>query len=539
VLVGKGAIAAALAVALTTAALAVGCGGDDVEPNPPVKPNPAYGDQPNIVFIYTDDQDFSSFRPQYMPNTFNDIADPGTVFSNYYDATPLCCPARAGVLTGQYGHNNGVLANKPGYGTLDDNDNDLPVWLQRAGYRTAIVGKFLNGYEDAVDDKDDVAPGWDRWTVEIGNGRGYYDFKLAVNGRQRKERHKGDYLTTVLNDRAVEDVHDLSGEEPFFLWVTQSAPHVENINANSGGPCGGQSVPPPRDTGRFPDVQLPRAPGVRESDVTDKPAIVSGQPFIGAKKREVLRHRYECRVETLPAVDRGVGRLFRTLRRTGEIDNTIVVFSSDNGTFDGQHRLPGGKGLAYEEAAHLPLAIRVPPKYLGGATPPATVSELVANIDYAPTVVDWAGTEPCPEVGDCRVMDGRSWLGLLTGDRAGWPADRAVGTELDLEKDSVQPGRGISCSFEGVRQDDWLYVLHTALPDLATGVCEPSDVAELYDHRRDPYELRNLAPTTPGTPDAAAEERLGALSATISDCAGVEGRDPEPDSGHWCGTADY
>jgi arylsulfatase A-like enzyme len=532
VLVGKRTLAAAVAVALATAALATGCGGDNVEPNPPVKPNPAYGEQPNIVFIYTDDQDFSSFQPQYMPNTFRDIADPGTVFTNYYDATPLCCPARAGVLTGQYGHNNGVLSNKPGYGSLDDNDNDLPVWLQRAGYRTAIVGKFLNGYEKAVDDKDDVAPGWDLWTVEIGNGRGYYDFKLAVNGKQRKERHKGDYLTTVLNDRAVEDVHDLSGDQPFFLWVTQSAPHVENINANSGGPCGGESVPPPRDTGRFADIQLPRMPGVREADVTDKPGIVSGQPFIGKKKREVLRHRYECRVETLPEVDRGVGQIVDALRQEGELDNTILVFSSDNGTFQGQHRIPGGKGLAYDEAAHLPLAIRVPPKYAGDSPPPATVDGMAANIDVAPTFLEWAGGTSCPVAGDCRVMDGRSWLPLLDPKQGEFPPDRPLVTELDLEKDAVAPGRGISCAYEGVRDERYLFIRHTSLPDLATGTCEPTDTRELYDHKTDPFELDNLIAT--GPPDTPLEQRFSALTDELQDCAGIEGRDPEPASGHYC-----
>ena len=250
------AAAAAIAAALIVAG---GCGGED--PNPPIEPDPAYGEQPNIVFIYTDDQDYSSFTRRIMPNTFREIVDRGTNFTNYYDATPLCCPARAGVLTGQYGHNNGVLANKPGYGDLEDNENTLPVWLQRAGYKTAIAGKYLNGYEKSVDDKDEVAPGWDLWSVEIGNGRGYYDFKLAVNGHQRKERYKGKYLTDVINQRAVEDIEQLSGQTPFFLWVTQSAPHVENINADSGGPCGGESVPPPRDLGRFQGTPLPRLAG--------------------------------------------------------------------------------------------------------------------------------------------------------------------------------------------------------------------------------------------------------------------------------------
>jgi N-acetylglucosamine-6-sulfatase len=528
--------AAAIAVAAASVAVGIGCGGGE-EPNPPVKPDPRFGEAPNIVFVLTDDQDYASFKRRVMPNTFRLLVDKGTTFSNYYDATPLCCPARAAMLTGEYGHNNGVLSNKPGYGDLDQNDDVLPVWLQRAGYGTAIAGKFLNGYESAVSDKDDVAPGWDHWSVEIGNGRGYYDFKLAVDGKQRKEVHKGDYLTSVINERAEDDIRDLSGDQPFYLWVTQSAPHVENIHANSGGPCGGLSVPPARDVGRFPNIQLPRLPGVHESDVSDKPAIVSGQPPNSPKRLRVLRHRYECRVETLPAVDRGIAGIVRTLRETGELDDTILVFSSDNGVFDGQHRLPGGKGLAYEEAAHLPLVIRVPPKYRGGAPAPATVDSLVANIDLAPTFVDWAGTETCPEAGPCRVMDGRSLIPLLGGEEGDWPARRPIATELHLSNDSVAPGRGISCSFEGARQGRFLYVRHTSLPDLQTGACEPSDVAELYDHVTDPFELRNLASPelVPSERTDAIEAHMAELTDELADCAGIRGRDPEPASGHYCG----
>ena len=533
----KRAARVALLVAALTAGLVaiVGCGGSDEQPNPPVSPHPAAGEQPNIVFVYVDDQELASFKREYMPHTFKDVVDPGTNFTNFYDATPLCCPARAGVLTGQYGHNNGVLSNKPGYGALSEKDNDLPVWMQRAGYNTAIVGKFLNGYEDAVDDKNDVAPGWDLWSVEIGNGRGYYNFKLAVNGKKRKEQYDGQYLTNVLNQRAVEDVHKLSGkDDPFFLWVTQSAPHVENIHANSGGPCGGESVPPPRDVGRFAGIQLPRRPGVFEKDVSDKPEIVSQQPAIGPARRQVIRHRYECRVETLPALDRGVNQMIQALRQEGELDNTIFVYSSDNGTFQGQHRLPGGKGLAYDEAAHLPLAIRVPPKFLPTGQAPPTVDDMAANIDLAPTFLDWAGGPSCPVTGDCRVMDGRSWLPLLEGRQGDYPPNRPIVTELDLKKDSVAPGRGISCAYEGVRNERYLYVRHTSLPDLQTGACEPTDVAELYDHAADPFELDNLVSTSDSARDATVEKRLSDLTTELEDCSGIRGRDPEPASGHYC-----
>ncbi len=521
----RAAVAAAAASAL---AVGAGCGGED--PNPPVEPAPRFGDQPNFVFVLTDDQDYESYDRRTMPNTVRLLGDRGTTFTNYYDATPLCCPARATMLTGQYGHNNGVLNNKPGYGLLAAPDNVLPVWLQRAGYQTANVGKFLNGYESAVDDRDEVAPGWDRWSVEVGNARGYYDFELTVDGKQRKEIYEDEYLTDVLNERALEYLRDLSGTEPFYLQLWQSAPHVENINADSGGPCGGQAVPPRRDLGRFEGAQLPRLRGVLERDVSDKPEFVSGQPPLSRAKREVLRHRYQCRLETLPAVDRGIAAIVRTLRQTGELDETVIVYSSDNGTFDGQHRLPGGKGLAYEEAAHLPLVVRVPAKFRGGQPAPGTVEAPVSNVDYAPTLVEWAGTEACPETGDCRVMDGRSLIPLLSGKGAGWPADRALLTELDLQKDEVQAGRGISCRFEGVRQGGWLYVEHTAVPDLQTGACEEAEVAELYDHVRDPFELQNLA----GGGAAAVEERLAALTDELVDCAGIEGRDPEPASGHYC-----
>ncbi len=442
---------------VTIAALLAGCGGgDSPEPNPPVEPNPRFGEQPNFVFILTDDQDYASYNRETMPLTHRLLGDAGFTFTNHVDATPLCCPSRAAYQSGQYGHNNGVLNNKPGYGELTDKDNLLPIWLQRAGYSTAYVGKFMNGYEAYVEDGDEIAPGWDRWSVLSGNALGYRDFRLTVDGKQRKEIYTDRYMTDVLSGRAVDLVGELSGSKPFYLQLGQLAPHVENLNADSGGPCGGDAVPPPRDLGRFTGTQLPRLPAVRERDVSDKPAIVSGQPALDAGKLDQIRARYECRLETLPAVDRGVADLVAALRQAGELDETIIAYASDNGNFHGQHRLPGGKGLAYEEAAHVPFALRVPPAFRGGLEAGAEISRPTANIDYAPTIVDWAGAEPCPDAGECRVMDGRSLLGLITGRDRAWPAQRPILTELDIGKEQLQSGRGISCRYEGVRQGRWL-----------------------------------------------------------------------------------
>ena len=522
----------ALAAALAVAVFAAGCSGEDQRPD--VEPDPAFGEQPNFVFVLTDDQDLASFNRKTMPNTFRLLVDRGTTFADHVDTTPLCCPSRAALQSGQYGHNNGVLNNKPGYANLEGKDNLLPVWLQRAGYQTAYVGKFMNGYDSYVDDKDDVAPGWDRWSVLSGNALGYYDFRLTVDGKQRKEEYSGEYMTDVLNDRAGELIDELSGPAPFYLQIGELAPHVENLNADSGGPCGGDAVPARRDEGRFAGTPLPNLPAVHEADVSDKPAMVSGLPQLDARKLEQIERRYECRIETLPAVDRGIARLVDALRRNGELDETVIVFASDNGNFHGQHGLPGGKGLAYEEAAHVPFVIRAPSAYLGDRAPVRRVGRPTANIDYVPTVVEWAGTEACPPEGDCRVMDGRSLLPLLTGRENDWPPQRPILTELDIGKEQLQSGRGISCHYEGVRQGPWLYIRHTSLPDLATGICEQTEVAELYNHDADPYELDNLTAAAAGSRAAAVEERLSRLTDELSDCAGIEGRDPEPESGHYC-----
>ena len=519
-------------MALAVAGLVVACGGED---EPVVEPDPLFGEQPNFVFVLTDDQDLASFNRETMPNTFRLLVDRGTTFANHFDATPLCCPSRAALQSGQYGHNNGVLNNKPGYANLEGKDNLLGTWLQRAGYQTAYVGKFMNGYDSYVEDRDDVAPGWDRWSIISGNGIGYYDFLLTVDGKQRKEEYSDEeYLTDVLNDRADELIGELAGPQPFYLQIGELAPHVENLNADSGGSCGGDAVPPPRDEGRFADVRLPNLPAVREADRTDKPAMVGELPALDASKLEQIERRYQCRVETLPAVDRGIRRLVAALRESGELDDTIIVFASDNGNFHGQHGLPGGKGLAYEEAAHVPFVVRVPPRYLGGRKPVRRVDSPTANIDYVPTVVEWAGTEPCNANGDCRVMDGRSLMPLLTGERNRWPAQRPILTELDIGKEQLQSGRGISCRYEGVRQGPWLYLRHASLPDLSSGICMPSDVTELYNHDADPYELDNLTAVAAGSRVADVEQRLAQLTTELSDCAGIRGRDPEPESGHYC-----
>ena len=244
----------------------------------------------------------------------------------------------------------------------------LPVWLQRAGYRTAIVGKFLNGYENAVDDKDDVAPGWDLWSVEIGNGRGYYDFKLAVNGKQRKEHYKGEYLTDVINRRARRGRRRAGRRRSRSTSSSGRArPHVENINANSGGPCGGRRCRRRATSAASPARSCRGCPACSSGTSPTSPRSSAASRAIDAEAARVLRHRYQCRIETLPAVDRGVGRAWygrcarpaSSTTRSSSSRPTTAPSRASTGSRGQGPRLRGGRAPA--------ARVRVPPKYRGGA----------------------------------------------------------------------------------------------------------------------------------------------------------------------------
>ena len=295
--------------------------------------------------------------------------------------------------------------------------------------------------------------------------------------------------------------------------MTQSAPHVENINANSGGPCGGEAVPPPRDLGRFAGTPAAAAAGraragrLRQARDRQRPAAHQRRSSDACSATATSAGSRPCRRSTA-----GSAQIVDALRQTGELDDTILVFSLRQRHLPGPAPDPGRQGPRLR-GGRAPAARRSGCRRSTRAAraSPATIDEMTANIDYAPTFLDWAGSKTCPEVGDCRVMDGRSWLPLFDPKEGSFPADRPLATELDLNKDSVQPGRGISCAYRGRARRRYLFVRHTSLPDLATGQCEPTDVRELYDHVKDPFELQNLLPAAAGLAGRAA--RGAALAA--------------------------
>ena len=487
--------------------------------------------QPNVIVITTDDQTLESMNEQTMPNTLALLGGEGTTFTNAVVTTPLCCPSRASLITGQYSHNHGILLNNPGYPALESKRNVLPTWMQRAGYRTAHVGKFLNNYEDWPSDPADVAPGWDQWRTLLKPFQ-YYDYELSNNGTPEEFGDaEDDYLTTVLTDEAVELIRTQADRpKPLFLQLDYLAPHFQN--RDTGGRCGNFPVPGPGDEEAFVDATPPQPPSYDEADVSDKPAAIRTAPRISSKAARKIQIRYGCEIASLLAVDRGIARIYDALAEAGELEETMIIFLSDNGFFHGEHRLPAQKGLLYEEAVRVPMLIRLPAALRDGAARTATVDEPVANIDLPPTILELAGGEPCRSDSKCRVMDGRSLLGLLGGGDPSWPEDRDV--LLEVSQRSDRSGDDSLCSYVGVRTDTSTYIEHIRAPDPRTESCVPSDEVENYDLVTDGFQLENLAPARPGTPAFEAEQALAARLAELEDCAGIPGRDPEPPSGNYC-----
>jgi arylsulfatase A-like enzyme len=490
------------------------------------KPKPQT--RPNIVVIMVDDMPMSFMQPQTLGNTMELLGNQGTTFNDFVVTTPLCCPSRATYVSGQYGHNNGVLANRPGYDALRDKRNVLPAWLKRAGYYTAHVGRYLNGYKNGG--KSKVAPGFDGWFTAL-EPRNFYDYDLQVNGETVHFGNKPkDYLTNVLNRYAMKVIKRRArGSRPFYLQIDHLAPHDEW--RDTGPPCGRSAIPGPGDLTPFLSQPLPSPPNYNEEDMSDKPFFLHSLEKVDEFAYADIQREWQCRMASLLAVDRGVAKIVSTLAAKGELDNTMIAFTSDNGFYHGEHRIPYEKYLPYEEGIHMPLLVRFPTSV--GAVP--AVDHVTANIDLAPTLLELAGASPC--IGKrgtaCRTLDGRSLLPLARGESPDWAVDREIVIELDRRfGEQSLPFR--PCFYEGLRTSQYSYVEYLSVPGVSDGLCRETRQIDFYDLEADPYQLENLFPTPPATPERAAYDHLAARLAELRDCAGIEGRDPVPPSGHFC-----
>lgn len=516
-------LGAALPALLVAAALAAACGDSDSSASKRDRPERAdrvsaaqAADAPNVIFVYTDDQDLDSFKPRFMPRTFRTIADAGTRFENFVVATPLCCPSRATYVSGGYPHNDGVFSNRRGYSNLQQKFSTLQVWMKLAGYRTAWIGKYLQGYESGVEDPLQAPPGIEDWHATFAPR--YYDYPMAVNGREVEYGSRSrDYYTTVVTEIATRLIGRQSERKrPLFMTLNHLAPHT---GSGGRGRCEDVVPPAPRDEDLFRREPLPRGPSFNERDVSDKP------PFVGERlsreKIERLELAHGCRLAALRGVDRSNAAIVQALKRGGELRNSVVIFTSDNGILQGEHR-ESGKNIPYEEGIRQPLAILAGREALGGAQAPL-VDGLTANVDLAPTILDLAGAKPCIGPGECRELDGRSLVPSLRG-RRGLPADREI---------LIEGGKGGGdCLYAGIRTPGLSYLEHAR--ERADGSCEREWAIELYDldgeltGNPDPLQLENLAsPAVPESRDPrviAVRERLDRRLAALRRCAGADCR---------------
>jgi len=478
--------------------------------------------QPNIVLVTTDDQPLSTFTREYMPQTFKRLVDKGTSFEDAVVNVPLCCPSRATLITGQYPHNHGVLANSPGYGSLVDERNVLPVWLRRAGYRTAHFGKWLHGYEDVRGTSP--APGWNRWLAQL-NRRRYYDYKLSNDGRVINfGSRRRDHLTGVMT-RAVSRylVDNLGRRRPLFIQLHHYAPHVGAGPRGSATRCAGAPEPSPRDRRTAESEVAPRGPSFNEEDLSDKPYFVQ-PPLLGAEQLDSVDRRFRCTVESVAGVDRSLKRIFKRLRQAGEIRNTAFLFLTDNGYFLGEHRIPKGKARPWEEAIRTPLVVR-PPRGFGDVG--ERVPEQVGSIDVVPTILALAGAEACRS-GGCRSMDGRSLLPAMRGRGTRLLRNRALLIEM---ADDSRDSRNFACHFQALRTGSDVLIRNSEFPDPDTRKCEPGVLYEHYAIGSDPFQLRNEIGSG-GLPETAEQAALAERLDRLRSCSGLEGRDPEPAGGY-------
>jgi arylsulfatase A-like enzyme len=441
--------------------------------------------RPNVIVVMTDDQTLESMR--VMKRVNSRIGDLGATFTNSFVNYAFCCPSRATFLTGQYAHNHQILNNVPPTGGFDrfqalHGDNNLAVWLQNAGYYTAMIGKYLNGYAN----KPAVPPGWSEWYAGAPDDQDVYDYTLNENGvLVHYGEMAADFKQDVLTGKAVDLVNRRApAAQPFFLWLTYTAPHIGHPSPSPNPPfdCGAVAKPAPRHAHAFDSEPLPRPPNFNEADVSDKPAAIRNLPPLNANQVTEIQRNYRCELESLLSVDEGVEKLVDALRANAELNNTLLIFTSDNGYFHGEHRIPKGKLHIYEESIRVPLQIRGP-----GIRRGVTIRGLSINADLAPTIVDAANATPG------LVMDGRSLIRVA--QRPGIVKGRQLLIEQPVDA---------RWGFRGIRTGRYMYAEHG------------SGERERYDLQDDPFELRSRH----------SAPRLAARLHQLQNCAGASCRTP-------------
>ena len=492
-------------------------------PNSQASPAPtvqveAGSNRPNIIFILADDMETSAL--EFMPQTIDFLGRQGATFTRFYVNNSLCCPSRATILRGQYMHNTTITGNKLPEGgfdkfkTLGLEENSFPVWLQQAGYSTALFGKYLNEYPGSAE-QTYIPPGWTEWYVPVaGNPYRNFNYTLNENGTSvQYGESPEDYATDVISRKTQDFIaRNVETETPFFAFVSVFAPHTP-------------SAPAPRHEGLYQNLELPRPPSFDEADISDKSQSFNELDNLSEKEIRKMHDLYRKRAESLLAVDELVSAIVKQIESLGQDGNTYIIFSADNGYHMGQHRLVQGKNTGFEEDVNVPFLIRGP-----GIQANTIIDKLAGNVDLAPTFADMAGVIP-PD-----FVDGRSLLPLFDDGSASLPwrelylLERGGGEAETFYWDStvsirIDPGLLEPFDFESKPNYTWPF----ASPFVGIRTAEHCYIefevgdVELYDMIHDPYQLENLAQTA----DPATLEMFNQWLESLKTCAGESCRAAE------------
>ncbi len=441
-------------------------------------------EKPNIILILTDDQNIDTMR--FMPQTKRLLGRQGVRFTQYYDNISLCCAARASLLRGQYAQNTGVFDNQlPNGGFLKYYQtglykNDLGVWLRRSGYTTSFMGKYLNDYPAPKGGGKGVAKtwvpnGWNDWFVPV-DGSPYFQYNYVMNDNKKLVRYgnkASDYMTDVIKKRAVNYIknHENSSK-PYFMYIAPYSPHAPY-------------TPPARYKNSFSNLTYPQNDAFNEADVSDKPGSVANKQRLRGSSIEQINAIYRKQAGAVKGVDDLVGEVYRALKNTGQLDNTYIIFTSDNGYHLGEHRLSPGKYSPYQPDVNIPLYMRGP-----GIAPGRVSNALVGNVDLAPTIMQFAGSKAPGFVDGMSIASvarnassssGRQYY-LLQRNPSNFRGSDNFGTNEPADETSRDLPYKTANAFGGlVSKDRYKYIRYG------------NGFEEFYDLRRDPHELDNLA----------------------------------------------
>jgi N-acetylglucosamine-6-sulfatase len=450
---------------------------------------------PNVVVILVDDATTADVAS--MPNVQRLIASEGTTFTRNYSPDPICCPARATILTGRYPHNHRVLDNVAPLGgfTLFDDSSTVATWLDR-DYRTGLFGKYMN---DNASQGSYVPPGWDTYKAPTRHDTYHYvSPHMWVNGTLRS--FPDEVATNLYSKQARAFMsRSVKAGQPFFAYLAIVAPHAGAPHDDYPFDPGSSPWVPPEYRNTEPRT-LPADPSVNEADVSDKPSYVRDRQPLTEDELDLIAERDAQERETLKAVDDEVEAIVGRLADLGVLDHTYIVFASDNGYMDGQHRIKRGKAVPYEPSARVPLLIRGP-----GFPAGASYDRVTGLQDLGPTILGVTHEQTDSPIDGVSLR--RLAHGAIQTDR---PQLIEIPVTAKLSDNAVQRGAHptraearvlskVSWFARGyVTSNGWKYVEYP----------QASEV-ELYDLNTDPFELQNLAN------DSAYRNRVEMMSARL------------------------